>query len=165
MTLYAQEKKGKMKKDLIGFCGLYCGACDNYLAFKKDNEHLLENEKFKTIELQELSCNGCHSEKLTEHCGKCLLRKCAIDKGIDSCGYCPKYPCDELKKFKNDGHKWQGAKHRKDTLVNINYLLENDLENWIIRQENRWKCECGLSYSYYEKNCNNCGKRLNSYAG
>ncbi|HBI39292.1 MAG TPA: hypothetical protein DDY71_16745 [Spirochaetia bacterium] len=162
--LNESEKRHTMKKDLVGFCGLYCGACDNYLAFTKEKKDLLSNEKFQVSDIETLSCSGCHTNKLTEHCSKCLLRKCAMEKEIDSCGFCQKYPCDDLKKFQGDGLKWQGARHRVDVFKNIEQLTDTGIEKWIQNQENKWKCDCGLTYSYYEKKCNRCGKELCSYA-
>ena len=33
----------------------------------------------------------------------------------------------------------------------------------IKEQRSKWKCNCGIPFSWYEKNCNNCGSSLVSY--
>ena len=54
-------------KDLIAYCGLYCGACGKYLKEK---------------------CPGCHSnEKATW----CKVRLCAIQNNYSSCADCKMY--------------------------------------------------------------------------
>jgi hypothetical protein len=62
-------------KELIAFCGLYCGACGKYL-----------NEK----------CPGCRkNEKATW----CLQRKCCIGAGYASCADCTKMKIEECSGF------------------------------------------------------------------
>ena len=55
-------------KDLVGKCGIYCGACRLY--FMKN-------------------CKGCSGE---EH--KCPYSKC-VDMLGNSCGECQKFPCEK----------------------------------------------------------------------
>jgi hypothetical protein len=59
-----QMKEIEVNKELISYCGLYCGACSKYL-----------NEK----------CPGClKNEKATW----CKVRKCCAEKDIRSCADC-----------------------------------------------------------------------------
>lgn len=51
-------------KDQISFCGLYCGACRQYLARK---------------------CVGC---KKNEKATWCKIRKCCLEKNISNCASC-----------------------------------------------------------------------------
>lgn len=60
------EKEIKVDKDLIAYCGLYCGACRKYLLKK---------------------CPGCgKNEKATW----CNIRKCNMNKGYHTCAECEK---------------------------------------------------------------------------
>ena len=147
---------------LVGICGLYCGACDNYLAFQPGHDHLLTQEKFVKDRENEY-CEGCNSNKVSLHCSQCYMRACAKQKEIINCAYCSEYPCDEITKFKSDAEKWDGAKHRKYIFINNEELVKEGEMVWLNNQKIQWTCECGKAFSFYETNCSSCGKKLNSY--
>jgi hypothetical protein len=65
-------------KNLIAYCGLYCGACKKYLAG---------------------SCPGCHENNKASWCN---IRSCNIEHGYSSCADCKEFtnPMD-CKKFNN----------------------------------------------------------------
>ena len=46
-------------------------------------------------------CDGCKTkdDRLFSGCKNCLIRKCVIEKKIENCAYCIKYPCDKLEEF------------------------------------------------------------------
>ena len=60
-----------MKQDLgklVGTCGLYCGTCPYYLAYRKnDIEYMQRRSQEKGYSLDELRCDGCHSDKVAAH--------------------------------------------------------------------------------------------------
>lgn len=63
---------------LVGYCGLYCGACGAYLKGK---------------------CSGCHKNMKA---GWCKIRMCCIKKDIASCAQCKEFKDPkECKKFNN----------------------------------------------------------------
>jgi hypothetical protein len=65
-------------KNLIAYCGLYCGACSRYLSEK---------------------CPGCQKN---EKASWCKLRKCCIENGYKSCADCQKFSdVNGCKKFNN----------------------------------------------------------------
>ena len=65
-------KKGRKRiTDLIGKCGFCCASCPSY-----------RNGK----------CKGCNSQGE----GDCFTRDCVLKKGIDYCGLCPDFPCDDI---------------------------------------------------------------------
>ena len=58
--------------DLIGKCGFYCGSCPTHRTG---------------------GCSGC----LTAHSrGDCFTIDCTQDRGVEYCGRCERFPCDEL---------------------------------------------------------------------
>ena len=150
-------------EELIGACGLYCGACDNYRAFKEENAYLQLTDKFNTREkINANECKGCHSQKLSEHCNACTIRLCAREKGLFHCGLCSEYPCSILTQFKNEGDTWPGAKHRTLIFTNLRKLSVEGKSAWLHEMHHRWACACGLSFTYYERTCQRCGTALNS---
>jgi hypothetical protein len=57
---------------MIAFCGLDCSTC-------------------------EATCDGCHSTlRLGGYCQFCSVRKCALERGFDTCAECPDFACEEL---------------------------------------------------------------------
>ena len=61
-----------MDEKLLGKCGFYCGACSTYLAG---------------------NCKGCMQEYTK---GDCFSRDCVMEKGLDFCGQCSSFPCDDI---------------------------------------------------------------------
>lgn len=55
-------------KNLVAFCGLYCGACKAYLREK---------------------CPGCGENKKA---GWCKVRACCLEHGFASCAECREFP-------------------------------------------------------------------------
>jgi len=65
-------------KNLIAYCGLYCGGCKAYTHGK---------------------CPGCHENKKASWC---KIRKCCIENGNASCADCKIHTTpEECKKFNN----------------------------------------------------------------
>lgn len=152
-----------MGEELIGACGLYCGACSNYRAFQDGGEHLLGDPKFRVDDISTVRCGGCHSGKLSGHCGNCEIRLCAEKKELLHCGLCRDYPCGKVRSFQEKGEIWEGARHRTFIFVNIRRLGESGASEWLRFMDSSWRCPCGVSYSYYEENCHACGAKLDSY--
>ena len=81
-------------KDMIGYCGLDCEKCDAYIATANDDPALRE----KTAKLnhapilpEHINCEGCRMNGAkTVFCDSlCRIRKCALNKGVSTCGDCP----------------------------------------------------------------------------
>ena len=67
-----QQSEAELKKDLLGRCGFYCGACPTYLAG---------------------TCLGC---KAGQREGDCFTRDCTDKKGVPFCGACDAFPCETI---------------------------------------------------------------------
>ena len=141
---------------LLGVCGLYCGSCDHYRAGQPDGKPLLDKIRLSDPRFE--VCEGCRSKKLTTSCANCAIRDCADTEGIKHCALCGEYPCDQLKAFQFDGRI-----HHIVVIDNLENLKRQGSERWLQEQENRWKCECGANFSWYEDHCRQCGRRLASY--
>jgi hypothetical protein len=61
---------------LAGFCGDYCGKCPNYSD----------------------TCAGC----LPANHPDCRFVTCCLERGIEHCGLCEKFPCRDLREFVPD---------------------------------------------------------------
>jgi hypothetical protein len=150
----------KNRSELLGACGLYCGACYHHRAALAEGQHLLEEAAHQGRALAGFSCQGCRSGVLYVHpgCSRCQIRACTDEKGIEHCGLCHEFPCDRLQVLQNDGRV-----HHRDILVQLEELAANGADQWLADQAQRWTCQCGARFSWYELVCHRCGTPLRSY--
>jgi hypothetical protein len=148
------------RSELLAVCGLYCGACYHHRASFPESEHLLEDAARQGRELEGFTCQGCRSDVLYIHpgCARCEIRACAGERGMLHCGLCPEFPCARIEDFQNDGHV-----HHLDVLSQLDDLRAKGPDRWLAEQEQRWTCECGARFSWYETVCHRCGAPLASY--
>lgn len=150
------------KLSLLGYCGLYCGACNHYRASFSKGKHLLGEAVKQGKDPNGFTCGGCrgNAKYLHSGCDVCQIRLCAEKKGVVHCGICTDFPCEMLITFQNDGRHI----HHLDVANNLKEVKSKGPEQWLKEQEEKWRCDCGMSFSWYEKECNNCGIELVSYA-
>ncbi len=89
---------GIATKDMIGYCGLDCEKCDAYIATVNNDQALREKTAKLWAELnnapilpEHINCEGCRMNGAkTVFCDSlCEIRKCALKKGVSTCGNCP----------------------------------------------------------------------------
>lgn len=145
-----------MKKNLIGGCGIYCGACDHYLAHTLEGAHLIQTDTPMGEKLSTHPCGGCKhtdSEQICIYCRDCEIRLCTIEKQIDSCAQCGTFPCGKIKEF--DG---SFLLHKDEAYKAVQKFNQLGARGWLEKQQKRWSCkQCGHPHSYYEKECSHCG--------
>lgn len=91
---------------LVGYCGLYCGACRSYLRDR---------------------CRGCHEN---ERATWCKVRTCCRERGYSSCADCNTVTDPELcNKFNNVMSKVVGFILRSDRRACILQIRERGLTN------------------------------------
>lgn len=85
-------------KELIAVCGLDCEKCDariatvtNDGALREKTARLWSQLNGVPITAAEINCMGCRTSGVkTVFCGQlCPIRKCAAEKGAETCGSCP----------------------------------------------------------------------------
>ena len=94
-----------MDKNMIAFCGTYCGVCE------------WKNK---------MNCKGCQECQSHVFWGQCDKAKCCIEKGYEHCGYCLDMPCQKLLDLFNDAeHGDKGARLTNlKNWANSNYVYE-----------------------------------------
>ncbi len=110
------EKDIPVKKELVSYCGLYCGFCFKYKKGK---------------------CTGCaENEKATW----CKIRKCCVEKNIKSCAECDEFSdvkdCKKFDSFVSKMFEYVFNSDRKEGIKMIKesgpeefarYMVENKL--------------------------------------
>ena len=153
------------------YCGLYCGACDILVAYKKGIETGTSPEwsgmpsEFSKLPLAftnaEIKCHGCKSDIVFVGCSKCIIRRCAIKKtGIETCLDCRRYPCWRHKMtavFKRLFKVEEKLPHQKAIRPNLEAIRNKGLSVWLEEQGQKWQCQhCGKRLSWYNASCNDC---------
>lgn len=136
------------------YCGLYCGACDVFIANEKGT--LEESAKEWDMKPEDLMCHGCKSGTNAVYCRTCDIKKCAESKEVEFCYQCEEYPCTLLVEFRNDEHP-----HHSVVLKNQEIIKEKGVQKWLEEQEKRWTCpECGTQFAWYDTVCKKCQSAL-----
>jgi hypothetical protein len=140
----------KGKKELLAYCGAYCGDCLGYTGVIADAaeglKKVLEKYQFeKTAQcvfpgklkeydslyqmlefMTDLRCPGkCREGKDTET--SCAVRKCCREKGFYAC-----YECDELERCEKLRSLFNGLHYEAD-MQNLKDIREMGLEAWLSR--------------------------------
>jgi len=144
----------KERKDLLAYCGLYCGDCAGYsgeiATTAKNLMKVLEKHKFnrtaKCLFSEELKDYTEFCEMLgfmTElKCPKicrqredsstsCKIRKCCRDRGFYACYECDDFEsCEKLRSLEE--------LHGDSCVKNLKAIKEVGLEAWIIKGKRLW---------------------------
>jgi len=87
-------------KQLIACCGLDCEKCDAYIATLDNDDHLREKtaqlwSKMNHVPITKemINCMGCRTGGVkTIYCDSiCEIRKCAMNRGFNTCGDCAEF--------------------------------------------------------------------------
>ncbi len=97
-------------ENAVSYCGLSCAGCLIYCISRVEdkeiqiklrtrvaqlsNEHYGTNYSFEDIN----NCDGCRTETgtLFLSCLNCEVRKCARERGLQTCAHCSEYACGKL---------------------------------------------------------------------
>ena len=92
-------------KNNMAYCGLDCARCQAYLATQNDDD----NERQKVADMwskafkmdfkkEDVNCDGCHTPngRLFSYCQNCEVRRCGVEKTVDTCAHCDTYSCKKL---------------------------------------------------------------------
>ncbi len=145
-----------MEKRYDSFCGLYCGACDIFLANEAGSVNQLAESW--DISPEELRCRGCKSRAHAYCCRDCTIRQCATGRQVEYCYQCVSYPCSRLMSFRYDIYP-----HHSIVLYNLACIERQGIAQWLRDQKDRWSCHaCKAAFSWYEQTCSNCSETLYS---
>jgi hypothetical protein len=149
----------KEDRNLVGICGIYCGACPSYLAPRQNDIAELEKRaREKNFTLEEARCDGCHSDNVMPTCVVCQagFRKCASEHGVTWCFECTDFSCQRLEDFKNV-HIVDGISHHEHLIEELQYLKDNGVEVWLEKVDRENRCpQCGKRLYWHTRDCPDC---------
>ena len=160
-----------MKQNLMGRCGLYCGVCEVYRAYKDSKELQKELAKKHNCLPQEVRCEGCQAIRRILTVGvygwsydkewgtNCKILKCLDSKKLKFCYECAEY--DSCERFDKFGEICLGIS--LDLRKNWKTIRDGKTEEWLWEQDKNWRCpQCGnpIIVSYDFKNSHWYGNKL-----
>lgn len=155
-----------VNKNLTGRCGLYCGACIIYRAYK-DSEQLQKRiaeertARGEDCKPEEIRCEGCQTVLVdgwnSKEWGRnCKIVKCLQGKKLDFCYECDTYP--ECKKFLVVSDSC--LKHGESLTENLSRIEAGKVEEWLEEEDEKWRCQkCGNPISMHLGECHWCGAK------
>jgi hypothetical protein len=155
-----------MEKDawkLVGICGIYCGTCPSYLAQQENDMAELEKRaRERNFTIEEVRCDGCHSDNLMPTCVECRhgFRQCAREHGVTWCFECPDFPCQRLEDFKHV-HIENGISHHEHLIEELQYIKDHGLEAGLEKMDREGRCpQCGKRLYWHTRVCPDCHTRI-----
>ena len=150
-----------VNENLVGKCGLYCGACTIYRAYRDGGAYLQGRaQRFKCAP-EKVRCEGCMALTPDSWGYECKIVQCLRNKGFEFCYQCGEYIENSCEKF---GKLAQGyLKDGVDLRANLDRIKKGQTEAWLRESEARFKCpECGkpLSVGAIVTKCYHCGTDL-----
>lgn len=133
-----------MNVELIAPCGMNCGVCSGYLAFKND-------VRSKGIRMP--YCAGCRPRD--KQCAF-LKKRCDLlmSGRIQYCYECDDFPCRNLQHI----DKRYRTSYRMSMIENLEYIKREGIEAFLEKEEEKWKCpECGAVICCHNGICFSCG--------
>lgn len=127
----------KIGEDMLAPCGMNCMICYRHCAHPKP-------------------CGGCLAGDANkpEHCRKCKIRSCALEKGMAGCRDCPEAPCKPLDALE----KTYRARYGISLLQNGRIAREEGICALMERERIRYSCTaCGGVISLHDAKCGECG--------
>lgn len=140
-------------KRLAAVCGLFCPACTLFIGTKEDPKRLKGIAGRFQLPVEELECEGCRTDKRCFYCkSNCKMAKCAAEKGVDFCGECTEYPCEEIRVFQS------GMPNRIELWKSQERIKEIGYEKWYAEMVEHYSCpECRALNSASDIACRKCG--------
>jgi hypothetical protein len=150
-------------------CGLYCGVCAIYIAYRDNNIKLKERlvnlykggvsgkgtlPNSQGLTVDDIQCEGCLSERRFMHCRQCEIRDCTINKGYSGCHECNDFPCEYIENFSMSIGK-------KVMRRCVPFRKSFGTERWVREEETRYICpNCGNRVFRGAMTCNKCKQPL-----
>lgn len=145
--------EGEVKRELLSPCGLYCGVCAVFIAYRDGNEKFKERllGVYGLSSTDQVRCRGCLSGERFLYCDACPIRDCSSGRGYQGCYQCEDWPCERVDNFPLPVGK-------KVMLRAIPAWRELGTEEWVRSEEERYRCpHCGYGLFRGARRCRSCG--------
>lgn len=153
-----------VNENLVGRCGLYCGSCIIYRAYKDSSRlrRLVAEKENCSPEI--VRCEGCQTvltngwEGDHEWGRHCRIVKCLEEKELDFCYQCDLYPdCEKFSELGETATKLEV----EDLMDNLEKIKAGKVAEWLEEEDAKWRChQCGKPVTRHLQECHWCGAKL-----
>jgi Protein of unknown function (DUF3795) len=147
------------QNELVGRCGLYCGACVIYRAERDDPEMRKRFAERRNCPPEKVHCRGCGA--VTPDCWgyDCKFALCLNEKGYRYCFECPHYDlaaCEQFEEFARE-YLDDGV----DLRANLTMIKKKKTAEWLKLSEKRFRCpHCRKPVVAGASKCHHCRKDI-----
>lgn len=151
-----------VNRNLVGRCGVYCGACEIRRGFEDAGKLRLDVAQKHNCMPGDVRCNGCRSvhiigwSRAKDYGKNCAILACLKTRGLETCGDCEKLSsCDRWRKLAE--HCLEIGVYLK---ANLQAIQQHGVDAWLQAQEERWQCQaCGrpVAVDSITPRCHRCG--------
>lgn len=150
---------------LVGRCGIYCGYCEIYRAYKDSPKLRAELAQRYGCSPGDIICSGCQMVHARGWRGdpkrgyNCKIRECLGDKGFKFCYECPAIKTCRLLIELASVYILFGV----DLNTNLQIIRDGKIKEWLSEQDARWRCgncEKPIILSQKIDYCHHCGRAL-----
>ena len=148
-----------VENNLVGRCGLYCGACTIYRAYKDEEEFRNRVAAYFKYSPEKVRCEGCQA--LTPECwgNDCKIVQCMTAKGYSFCHECPQFDDKSCEKYNELATRY--LEDNVDARANLARIKSGQIEAWLKESRERFRCSfCGKPLSEGRDNCYHCGNEF-----
>lgn len=151
---------------LAGRCGIYCGYCEIYRAYKDSPKLRVELAKRYHCSPSDIICSGCqrlHARgwAADPNWGRnCKIRECLGEQGFRFCYECPIINnCERIGDLASFYFLF-GV----DLKANLKMIQDGKIKEWLAKEDARWRCfHCKkpIILSQEIDCCHHCGQAFN----
>jgi hypothetical protein len=154
-----QNEELYMERNLVGKCGLYCGACSIYRAQRDSEEWRLKIAEQFHCQSKQVRCNGCGA--LTSECwgSGCKIVVCLHAKGYQYCFECDNYQNSTCDKYNDLCQDYREV--NEDIRHNMEMIKNGDIEAFLSQSALKFQCpSCHQPVAAWSATCKRCGFKL-----
>jgi len=152
-------------ENLVGRCGLYCGACSIYRAYKDKDEYLKRVSEHFKCPPEKVRCEGCMA--LTPQCwgNGCKIVQCLRLKDFQFCYQCPELAEESCEKYEKLARGY--LEDGEDIRANLARIEKGETGEWLHECAQTFRCNVckkPLPANRIKRICYHCGADLSRKA-
>ena len=147
---------------LVGRCGLFCGACGIYRAYRDGGvyrQRVAEGFKCRT---EQVRCEGCQA--LTQECwgNGCKIVSCLNEKELKFCYECSDFESHSCELFEKFSNRYL-TEDDVDLRAKLARIEAGEVDAWLQESKHKFRCpscQNPLPTPSFRRKCYHCDKEL-----
>lgn len=145
--------------NLVGRCGLYCGACCIHRGYKDNDEYRTRVAKFFNCPPEKVKCEGCQALTLDSWGNDCKIVQCLRSKNYNFCYECDQNATRSCEKYEDLVKRY--LEDNVDVRKNLEKIKQGKTEEWLNESRMRFRCPyCKKPLPEGSTKCYHCKKEF-----